>query len=54
MTDDNTESIRDKLRRLSAKGGPCYCEAAGEYGIECSEVQCSSCRRLLMTKIATR
>lgn len=52
MSNDNTESISAKLRRLSAKGGDCYCEAAGEYGIECSDIQCSTCRRLLMTKIA--
>lgn len=49
---DNKESISDKLRRISAKGGNCYCEAAGEYGIECFDTKCSSCRRLLMTKIA--
>lgn len=52
MSNDNTESISAKLRRLSAKGGNCYCEAAGEYGIDCFDMQCSSCRRLLMTKIA--
>lgn len=52
MNNDKTESISDKLRRISAKGGNCYCEAAGEYGIECFDTKCSSCRRLLMTKIA--
>lgn len=49
---DNKESISVKLRRLSAIKGNCYREAVGEYGIKCSEISCSTCRRLLMTKIA--
>ena len=49
---DNKESISDKLRRLSAEECNFYCKAAGEYGIECYDMPCSSCRRLLMMKIA--